>query len=180
LPAGDYSVRLAFKLNLDLLGESYQQAHRRFLSLERKLDRRSAAFIKEYLDLGHMSLVSAADIGSCRYFLPHHCVLKEDISTTKLRIVLNETTGSLSRYSLNDVLMAGPVIQHKRFLVLLRFRSHPVAIKRDIGQIFLCVGACKEVSYLQCVLWRDSPQGELRVVKLDTVSYFTKSKIVQY
>jgi len=84
LPAGDYSVRLPAKFNLDLLGESYKQAYRRFLPLERKLNRQPAlkaqyaAFIKEYLDLGHMSSVSAADIGLCRYFLPHHCVIKED------------------------------------------------------------------------------------------------------
>jgi len=83
LPADD-SVRLPAKFNLDLLGESYQQAYRRFLSLERKLNSQPAlnaqhaAFIKEYLDLRHMSSVSAADIGFCRYFLPHHCVIKED------------------------------------------------------------------------------------------------------
>jgi len=82
LPAGDYSVRLPAKFNLDLLGESYQQAYRRFLSLEKKLNRQPAlkaqyaAFIKDYLDLGHMSSVSAADIGLCRYFLPHHCVIQ--------------------------------------------------------------------------------------------------------
>jgi len=127
-----------------------------------------------------MPLVSAADIGSCRYFLPHHCVLKEDISTTKLRIFLNGPAGSLSGNSLNDVLMSGPVTQQKLFYVLLRFRSHPVAIKRDIGQMYRCVRACKRDSYLQCILWRDSPQGQLRLVKLDTVSYFTKSKIVKY
>jgi len=64
------------------------------LFLERKLNRQPAvkaqyaAFIKEYLDLRHMSSVFAADIGSNRYFLPHHCVIKEDSSTTKLRVVL--------------------------------------------------------------------------------------------
>jgi len=72
-----------------------------------------------------MPLVSAADIGSCRYFLPHHCVLKEDISTTKLRIFLNGPAGSLSGNSLNDVLMSGPVTQQKLFYVLLRFRYFP-------------------------------------------------------
>jgi len=66
LPAGDYSVRLPAKVNLDLLGESYQQqAYRRFLSQEKKLSRQKAlkaqyaAFIKEYHDLGHISSVSA-------------------------------------------------------------------------------------------------------------------------
>jgi len=134
LPAGDYSVRLLEKLNVDLLGESYQLAYRKSLSLERKLNRQpalkaqNAAFIKEYLTLGHMSSVSAADIGSCRYFLPHHCVIREDSSTTKLRVVYDESAASSSGYSLNDILMARSVIQPKLFQILLRFRSHPVAI----------------------------------------------------
>jgi len=42
LPAGDYYVRLPAKLNQDLLGESYQQAYRRFLPLGRKLNRQPA------------------------------------------------------------------------------------------------------------------------------------------
>jgi len=53
LPAAYYSVRLHAKLNLDLLGEFYQQAYPGFLSLGRKLNRQPvwkaqyAAFIKE-------------------------------------------------------------------------------------------------------------------------------------
>jgi len=66
-----------------------------------------AAPRKEYLDLGHMSSVSAADIGLCRYFLPHHCVIKEVSSTTKLRVVFDGLAASSSGYSLNDVLIAG-------------------------------------------------------------------------
>jgi len=98
-----------------------------------------AAFIKEYLDLGHMSSVSAADIGLCRYVLPHYCVTKEDSSTTKLRVVFDGSAASSSGYSLNDVFMAGPVIQPTMFQILLRFRSHPVAITGDICKMYRCV-----------------------------------------
>ncbi|XP_070067105.1 uncharacterized protein [Drosophila virilis] len=61
LPSGEYSVRLPLKRSAELLGKSYGQAHLRFLSLERKLGRNShlkelySAFIKEFLDLNHMS-----------------------------------------------------------------------------------------------------------------------------
>jgi len=101
-----------------------------------------------------MSSVSAADIGSCRYFLPHHCVIKEDSSTTKLRLVFYGSAVSSSGYSLIDVLIAGPVI-----LLLLRFRSHPAAITGDICRMYGCVRVQPE----------DSP-----VFKLDTVTYGTK------
>ncbi|EDW44560.1 GM19595 [Drosophila sechellia] len=132
LPAGDYSVRLPLKLHLDSLGDSYPQALQRFLSLERKLTKhpglrvKYAAFMKEYHDLGHMSPVPASEVSSCRYFLPHHCVMKEDSTTTKLRVVFDGSATTSTGYSLNDVLMAGPVIQPKLFHILIRFRSHPV------------------------------------------------------
>ncbi|XP_041450267.1 uncharacterized protein LOC121404604 [Drosophila obscura] len=180
LQTGDYCVRLPAKYNLDLLGESYHQTLRRFLSLERKLDRRPdvkslyAAFIKEYLDLGHMSLVPAESISSCRYFLPHHCVTKEDSSTTKLRVVFDGSASTSSGYFLNDVLMAGPVIQPKLFHIFTRFRSHAVAITGDICKMYRCVRVSSEDSNLQCILWRNSMQEELRVFKLDTVTYGTK------
>jgi len=110
----------------------------RFLSPKRKLNHQpalkaqNAAFEKEYSDLGHMSSVSATNIGLCRYFLPHHCVIKEDSSTTKLSVVFDGPAASSSGYSFNDALMAGPVIHPKLFQILLRFRSHPVAITGDI------------------------------------------------
>ncbi|XP_044779802.1 uncharacterized protein LOC123327446 [Drosophila simulans] len=123
LPAGDYSVRLPLKLHLDSLGDSYPQSLQRFLSLERKLTKhpglrvKYAAFIKKYHDLGHMSPVPASEVSSCRYFLPHHCVMKEDSTTTKLRVVLDGSAATSTGYSLNDVLIAGPVIKPKHIII---------------------------------------------------------------
>ncbi|XP_070067224.1 uncharacterized protein [Drosophila virilis] len=137
LPTGEHSARLPLRLSLDQLGDSYQQALRRFLNLERKLDRNPtlktqyAAFMKEYLDLNHMSLVSSAALGQCKYYLPHHCVLKED-STTKLRVVFDGSAATTSGHSLNDALMAGPTIQPKLFSILMRFRTFAVTLTGDI------------------------------------------------
>ncbi|XP_070066935.1 uncharacterized protein [Drosophila virilis] len=106
LPTGEYSVRLPLRLSLDQLGDSYQQALRRFLNVERKLDRnptlktQHTAFIKEYLDLNHMPLNSLAALGQCKYYLPHHCVLKEDSTTTKLRVVFDGSAATTSGHSL--------------------------------------------------------------------------------
>jgi len=56
LPSGAYSVRSSLKPHAKALGDSYTQAHRRSLNLERKLQRnphlkhKYDAFIKKYLD----------------------------------------------------------------------------------------------------------------------------------
>lgn len=42
------------------------------------------------------------------FFLPHHGVLKENSTTTKLRTVFNGSSKLLSGISLNDLLHAGP------------------------------------------------------------------------
>ncbi|KAH8314739.1 hypothetical protein KR074_003990, partial [Drosophila pseudoananassae] len=110
-----------------------------------------AAFIKEYLELGHMSPVPADASVTGQYFLPHHCVLKEDSSTTKLRVVFDGSAVTTSGYSLNDVLMSGPVIQPKLLHILLRFRCHRVAITGDICKMYRCVRVFPEDSYLQSI-----------------------------
>ncbi|XP_064553365.1 uncharacterized protein LOC135438813 [Drosophila montana] len=121
LPSSEYSVRLPLKRSAELLGESYGQAYRRFLSLERKLGRylhlkeQYSAFFKEFLDLKHMSLVSPELSGCCKYFLPHHCVLKVDSTTAKLRVVFDGSAMTGSGNFLNDVLMARPLMSVMHF-----------------------------------------------------------------
>nr|XP_041633409.1 uncharacterized protein LOC121503245 [Drosophila kikkawai] len=180
LPSGEYSVRLPTKHSVEILGDSYQQAYRRFVNLENKLDRHPhlkaqySAFIREYLDLNHMSLVDLDSRNLCKFYLPHHCVIKEDSTTTKLRVVFDGSAKSSSGYSLNELLMAGPTLQPRLFNTLLQFRTFPVALTGDICKMYRCVRIAEPDSYLQCILWRDSRQEEIRVYRLDTVTYGTK------
>lgn len=58
----------------------------------------------------HLSLVPQEWRGKCQYFLSHHCVLKDDSSTSKLKDVFNDSAATSSGYSLNEVPMSGPVI----------------------------------------------------------------------
>lgn len=87
-----WSTYHPLKESPDVLGDSYNMAKRRFLSLERRLARDShlkqlyVDFIDEYINLGHMFEYNnqSADSSFSNY-LPHHGVLKESSSTTKLR-----------------------------------------------------------------------------------------------
>ncbi|XP_070067080.1 uncharacterized protein [Drosophila virilis] len=145
-PNGEYSVRLPLRLSLDQLGDSYQQALRRFLILERKLGRNPtlktqyATFIKEYPDLNHMSLVSLAALGQCKYYLPHHCVLKSYHPT--------ETVFDTDAFT------------------YIRNRPH----RRHMQNVSMRTSR----TYLHGILCRYSQHQKLQTYKVDTVTYGTK------
>lgn len=78
------------------LGDSYQNTFKRFTNLERRSQNDSnlqvnyTAFMKEYQELSHMSEIneSNANIENV-YYLPHHGVIKDTSTTTKLRVVFD-------------------------------------------------------------------------------------------
>ncbi|XP_059221526.1 uncharacterized protein LOC131996094 [Stomoxys calcitrans] len=181
LPTGEYSVRLPKVEGKDVssLGGSYQQALQRLYGLERKFRRHPeikaqyTAFIREYADLNHMSLISP-QVPEAKYFLPHHCVHKLDSTSTKLRVVFDGSAKTTSGMSLNDILYAGPSIQPKLFNTLVRYRFFKVALSGDICKMYRCVRVSHPDDYLQCILWRESEMKEVKVYKLNTVTYGTK------
>ncbi|XP_052854758.1 uncharacterized protein LOC128263702 [Drosophila gunungcola] len=77
------------------------------LDYENKLERKPevkvpySAFIREYLDLNHMSVVPRDSLSLYKYFLPHHCAFKEHSTTTKLRVVLDGSAKTSSGHSLS-------------------------------------------------------------------------------
>ncbi|XP_041450598.1 uncharacterized protein LOC121404670 [Drosophila obscura] len=170
LSSGEFAVKLPIKKSLEILGDSYTQAYRRFLNLERKLERRPQ------LKAQYVSFIRVESelLSRCRYFLPHHCVFKEDSTTTKLRVVFVGSATTSTGFSLNEVLMAGPTIQPKLLHTLLRFRTFLIALTGDICKMYRCVRVSEPDNYLQCILWRDSPHEDVKAFKLDTVTYGTK------
>lgn len=64
-------------------------------------------FMKEYLDLGHMTRVDAQS-SIIRYYMPHHGIIKNTSLTTKLRVVFKGSVQTLSRWSVNDSQHVGP------------------------------------------------------------------------
>jgi len=98
-----------------------------FSKLERRLQKSSnlaeqyAAFLSECEAMGHMKLVSD-DLPTLfpPVYIPHHPVLRESSSTTKLRVVFNASCKSSNGTTSNDHLMTGPKLQ------------------RDLSSIILC------------------------------------------
>ncbi|UYV67106.1 hypothetical protein LAZ67_4003903 [Cordylochernes scorpioides] len=175
---GRYVVQLPFR-NGCQLGDSRSNAIKRLCSLERYLIPRPEvydqyrSFIKEYLELGHMSLVPKEDIIKGRYYLPHHPVIKEKSCTTKLRVVFDASAKTDSGLSLNDALIPGPKIQQDLFHLILRFRIHPVAINADIAKMYRQIRISQEDSEFQRIVWRNDPHDKIKGYRLETVTYGT-------
>ncbi|XP_036347618.1 uncharacterized protein LOC118756996, partial [Rhagoletis pomonella] len=122
---GRYIVRLPLKESVPL-GESRNISVRSLLRMEKRfavdeeLRRQYAEFMQELLNMGHMELVGNAQPHKS-YYMPHHAVVKNTSSTTKLRVVFNASCKTTSGFSLNDALMIGPQLQEDLFSIMVRF-----------------------------------------------------------
>ena len=92
-------------------------------------------FIKEYLQLGHMSSTNDKMPTTSQYFIPHH-VIRPQSTTTQLRV----TTFMLQvNPKLNETLMVGPTIQEELFSALLR-----VSLNNGEKKIEICSSYCED------------------------------------
>nr|XP_012146525.1 PREDICTED: uncharacterized protein LOC105663276 [Megachile rotundata] len=173
---GRYTVALPFNNKIMQLGESKSQAQRRFISLERKLQRNPAlkkdyhAVIKEYLDLGHLMKIPEDTESSRGFYLPHHGVVKTTSETTKLRVVFDGSAATSTGVSLNDALHVGPKIQDDLLYILLRFRIHRYVITGDIEKMYRQFIVRPEDRKYQRILWRDA-DGEIQTYELQRVTF---------
>ncbi len=174
-------VALPVKDNICDLGDSENNAIKRFYSLERRLQRDDilkqnyCSFMTEYENLGHMSLINDnnLDTPNVTYYLPHHGVTKADSTTTKLRVVFDASAKSNTGVSLNDVLMTGPVLQKDLLSITLNFRIHNVVITADIEKMYRQVLVRENDRQLQRIVWRETPNDQLQHFALNTVTYGT-------
>lgn len=177
---GRFIVSIPLLEDISILGDSRQIAEKRFYSLERKLNSNNSFklqyhdFIKEYINLGHMTQVDP-QLNKVMVFLPHHGVIKEESITTKLRVVFDGSVDTTSGRSLNSIQMVGPTIQDDLFSILIRFRQHKYVITSDIAKMYRQVVVNSKQRNLQCILWRFNSSDPISVYCLNTVTYGTAS-----
>jgi hypothetical protein len=180
--SGRFVVRLPLRQVPAQLGDSYQMATRRLCQLERKLNRQPqlqrdyVQFMDEYEALGHMQLVnSVTNTDDLTYYIPHHPVVKESSTTTKVRVVFDASAQSSNGTSLNDLLMVGPTIQPDLFTIIIRFRTYPVCFTADIAKMYRQIKVDPRDCNLQRILWRRESSSPIGVYQLNTVTYGTAS-----
>ncbi|XP_055632703.1 uncharacterized protein LOC129773154 [Toxorhynchites rutilus septentrionalis] len=176
-PDGRYITRMPLRGEPSSLGDSYQQAYRRFTSLEQRLKRNAdlykeyRAFMNEYETLGHMVSVTTEDFHKVKYFIPHSCVVKPDSTSTKVRVVFDASAKTSTGVSLNDIQIVGPTIQKDLFDLLIDFKTHNDVLVADIAKMYRQIHIAYTDTWLQCILWRDSPNDQLKAYRLTTVTY---------
>ncbi|XP_041786790.1 uncharacterized protein LOC121602662 [Anopheles merus] len=176
--SGHYIVRLPKQTDFtEKLGLSKTTALRRFELLERRLERNPQlkedyhAFMKEYLELGHMSLMNKDSGDEQAYYLPHHPVFKASSTTTKVRVVFDGSAKTSTGYSLNDILCVGPIVQDELLDIVLRFRTYQIALVGDIAKMYRQILLHSDDRRLVRIFFRFSPQAPIQVYELNTVTY---------
>lgn len=174
---GKFIVKIPLKLSDSLLGESKSNALKRLEIVERKLEKDNALktqyqdFIREYIALNHMTKLEEPIEEANAFYLPHHCVIKSESLTTKLRVVFDGSAKSSTGYSINDLQMTGSNMQDELFSIVIRFRLHSVVISADITKMYRQVWIDKDQRRLQRILWRNQANEKVDQYELNTITY---------
>ena len=177
-----FTVTIPLKESPDALSDSYSMAKRRFLSLERRFIRdpsfkqRYIDFMQDYINSNHMTENTACSpCNAVSYFLPHHGVIKEASTTTKLRVVFDASAKTTTGKSFNDIQLIGPTVQDDLLSILLRFRQHRYVVTADIEKMYRQIEVEESQRSLQQILWRFDSSQPLKSYTLNTLTYGTAS-----
>ena len=154
-----YRVGLPWRQMEFLLSDNYQLCMKYMLCRLKEFKKNPALYsdyknvFDEQLKAGVLEPVSnePPEVGKA-YYLPHHCVLRPDRLTTKIRVVLNASS-SVAGPSLNQCIHKGPSLMPELVRVLLGFCCHRVAVIADLEKAFLNIELDeKDRDYLR-TLW---------------------------
>lgn len=179
---GRFMVDLPFKMNPydnNCFGSSTQAAIKRYKSSLKRFSKNESLgeqydiCLNEYLELGQMELV---DKKVDRFLvLPHHPVIKESSTTTKVRPVFDGSMKTSNGYSLNDRLMVGPTIQPELFTLIMQWRKGKYAISGDIEKMYRMILVNPDHANFQCIYWKKPGTDEIKLYRLLTVTFGTSS-----
>nr|CAI5835861.1 unnamed protein product [Callosobruchus analis] len=111
--------------------------------------------MRECERLRHMTQINTKNESNAQvFYLPHHGVYREGSSTTKLRLVLDESAQSDTGLSLNDALRVSPIVQRELSSILFSFHKHNVILVNDKDRKF------------QQIVYREDKHAELKLHSL--------------
>lgn len=181
---GRYVVRLPLKSTVDvdnlILGDSYRPAVRMLYNMEKRFARDArlkeayAQQMTDYMRQGHMRAIGTnldpADL-SRHFVLPHHGVVKESSTTTKLRTVYNGSFRTNRGISLNDVLHVGANLLPELSDLILNWRNYAIGFSTDIEKMFRQIPVHEADQHLQCIVWREDPSHPVTLFALTVLPF---------
>ncbi|XP_066927907.1 uncharacterized protein [Clytia hemisphaerica] len=173
-----YEVRLPFKENRLQLNDNYELSRKRLYSNWNKL-KNNESLLKDYNEIFQQQLKDGIieraghEKPNEVHYLPHHGVENKSSTTTKLRIVFDASAKTHGSPSLNQSLHTGLSLTPSLFGVLLRFRSHNVALTGDIEKAFHQISIHPDDRDYMRFLWFKDP------FKLDKET-FENNELIEY
>ena len=140
-----YSVGMPFNYRIERLKQNKELAYARLFQLVKKFVQDTnfavqyALVIKDYIDKYAEEVLNPEEpTNGPICYLPHRAVVRQDSSTTKLRIVFDGSAKcGRDEVCLNDCLMQGPNLVQCIAACLINFRTRNYAFSSDLEKAFL-------------------------------------------
>ena len=125
----------------DTLQDNEKLARVRFESLSRRLARDNSDLAGRYdsvlQEMENERIIEEVPVDEKvsphpTYYMPHHPVIKESSSSTKVRPVFDASAAGRNGASLNDCMEAGPNLMPSLPEILIRFRRRKIGLTADI------------------------------------------------
>lgn len=121
-----------------------------------------------------MERVSIDDISNPKaVYLPHHAVIKDTSTSTRLRVVFDASFSTTSGNSLNDCLLTGPRLQEELFNITIRWRKYKFAMTADIEKMYRQIQIHQDDADYQRILWRNDTNKLIHIFRLMTATFGT-------
>lgn len=186
---GRFIVRLPFRFLFDpstpSLGRSRDIAVKRLLQLERRFAQNTnlkteyLKAIKDHMDSGRLKPTSSTEIDANGHiqsaYLPHHAVVKESSTSTKLRVVFDGSRKTTTGTALNEILLVGPTIQRPLVTIFINWRFLSAAWMADVQKMYLQVQVDERDIEYQRIVWRDHPSDPIADYALTRLTFGTSS-----
>ena len=144
---GRYEVHVPWIPGSKLSGTNEQASRGRLANVERKLSKdpvlkeKYEEIVKEQLDEGIIETAPETPTGERTFYMPHKPVIREDTTTTKVRMVFDASARPHPlANSINDCMYTGPPLQPLLWDIMIRTRMSTHILLADIQKAFLQIG----------------------------------------
>ena len=150
-----YEARLPWRSGMSLEVNYHSMAVSKLIAKVKRLKKEGwfegyNEVIQTYLAKDYIERCEEDDMGC---YIPHHDILKENKTTTKLRIVFDGSCKLQGTYSLNECLYKGPTLLNDLAAMLVNFRFGKVVTTADLEEAFLQIAICQDDRKYLKFLW---------------------------